>query len=65
MKLLSLLVLGLAATLATSDSLITAENGVYSGITVRVEEDVPRHSCHKILNRLEVGEMSKNTTPSA
>ena len=40
----------------SSNSLLTVADGVYSGLTVRVSEDVPKHFCSRLLNKLEVND---------
>ena len=38
----------------SANSLLTVKNGIYSGLTVQVNEEVPKHFCPRLLNKLEV-----------
>ena len=33
---------------------VTVRNGIYYGLTVKVEDQVPKHLCTRALNKLEV-----------
>ena len=39
---------------AADSSLLTVTDGIYSGLTVRIQEEVPKHFCSRLLNQLEV-----------
>ena len=53
MKLLVLFVL----YEAVSGSLLSVDDGgVYSGITVRIGDDVPRQYCRRVIDGVQVGE---------
>ena len=50
-----LLLLGSLTSVSGFSSGITVEDdGAYDGITVKIEETVPRHLCFRLLDRLEV-----------
>ena len=49
-----LLLLAVTAVQGLGDSGISVVDGVYSGVTVRVGQVVPRHLCFRVLNNLEV-----------
>lgn len=42
-------------TSSSSSPFLEVEEGVYSGITVRVSDSVPRQHCRRALNNIEVG----------
>ena len=41
-------------TSCSRKSLLTVEDGVYSGLTVKIDDAVPRHLCFRVVNQLEV-----------
>ena len=53
-KRIVIVTLLLASTTESRRSGVRVENGIYSGITVKVEEAVPKHLCHRTLEKLEV-----------
>ena len=55
MKILLLFLLYEAT--ATAGSILSVDDGgVYSGITVRIGDDVPRQYCRRVIDGVQVGE---------
>ena len=56
MKVLPSLLLLLSGGVATLGSILSVDDGgVYSGITVRIGDDVPRQYCRRVIDGVQVG----------
>ena len=53
---LLLLLCGIGAT-ALGSILSVDDGGVYSGITVRIGDDVPRQYCRRVIDGVQVGDI--------
>ena len=51
---LFMLLASVSASDSSTNSLLTVTDGIYSRLTVEIQEDVPKHFCSRILNQLEV-----------
>ena len=57
MKVLPSLLLLLSGGVATLGSILSVDDGgVYSGITVRIGDDVPRQYCRRVIDGVQVGD---------
>ena len=58
MKVLPSLLLLLSGGVATLGSILSVDDGgVYSGITVRIGDDVPRQYCRRVIDGVQVGDI--------